>query len=762
MYDIRQFKPALYALLILGISGFALAARMPVLWLLAAGFIAMNGWLLAIGRFRPISRVVANIITLVSALYVGRELVNAPMTPVIVIGEFLVFLQIVKLWEQRANRDYAQLLILSLLLMVAASMNTASLGFGLMLVLYLVLSLYCCLLFHLKVETDAARAALPVPEEKISPGAHRQDQRNLSRSMRRLTGLVAVFSITSAVVVFVLFPRGSGGGLLGGMQSYRLAPPLTGFSEQVSFQDVARITQSHETVAFIKLWHGGEPVTGEPVFLRGLTLDTYRPPVAEGGPWDWKRTDAANASAVALVPGERLEIATPGANATWRQQIALWPTHTDVLFAMAGPVSFSPRQQVKLRFTPTDGSIQTVTPLNDRIDYEVISTNEPGPGEAPSRDAMSPADVRATFPRIYDFARRPDVSGSDPQGPLAARRVATQGPSPLDAAIAANIEKYLRNHFQYTLDLSDEGSVRGRDPLEAFLYDWKKGHCEYFAGAMTLMCQSLGMQARMVVGFKCGGEDYNSLNGTYTVHDSDAHAWVEVRTPQGWKGFDPTSSMEAPGNAGAGLLGRLRHVMEYLEYTYANAVIAYDSQNRDSVIATVEAGMAAAANSGSNRVDSMHDFIEHSAGFWNASTIVLTGFLLLMVAVIAAASGWFVWERWLLRRRAQRIGIESLPESEQLRLARQLGFYDDLLRLLDRHRIAPPPHYTPMEFSRSLAFLPADAYDTVQRLTALFYRVRYGGTELPAARQRRLGNVIARLNDALSGTGVDPRPEPRP
>ena len=61
------------------------------------------------------------------------------------------------MWEQRANRDYAQLLVLSLLLMVAAAISTGSLVFGLLFVGYLLTSLYCCLLFHLKVETDDAR-----------------------------------------------------------------------------------------------------------------------------------------------------------------------------------------------------------------------------------------------------------------------------------------------------------------------------------------------------------------------------------------------------------------------------------------------------------------------------------------------------------------------------------------------------------------------------------------------------------------------------
>jgi len=136
---------------------------------------------------------------------------------------------------------------------------------------------------------------------------------------------------------------------------------------------------------------------------------------------------------------------------------------------------------------------------------------------------------------------------------------------------------------------------------------------------------------------------------------------------------------------------------------------------------------------------------------WGIGTIVLSSILLLMVGIIALAVGWFIWERWRLRRRAIRIGIESLPEDEQLRLARQLGFYDDLLRLLDHHRIIRPAHLTPMEFSRSLSFLPSDAYDTVQRLTGLFYKVRFGRAELTEPQRRRLSTVISRLSFELSG-----------
>src|SRR5690348_2918886 len=131
MYDIRQFKPTLYFLLLLGISGFALAAQSPGLWLVGVAGVTLNGLLAWGGRFRPLPRMLANVVTLAATLYILRELLTSGVTPVMVIGQFLVFLQLVKLWEQRANRDYAQLLVLSLLLMVAASINTTSLWFGL-------------------------------------------------------------------------------------------------------------------------------------------------------------------------------------------------------------------------------------------------------------------------------------------------------------------------------------------------------------------------------------------------------------------------------------------------------------------------------------------------------------------------------------------------------------------------------------------------------------------------------------------------------
>ena len=76
MYDIRQFRPALYTLLILGMSGFALAAQSPGLWVLSVGAILLNGWLIKLGYFHPLPRLLANLITLLALLYIVYEVLS--------------------------------------------------------------------------------------------------------------------------------------------------------------------------------------------------------------------------------------------------------------------------------------------------------------------------------------------------------------------------------------------------------------------------------------------------------------------------------------------------------------------------------------------------------------------------------------------------------------------------------------------------------------------------------------------------------------
>ena len=375
MYDIRQFKPTLYVLLFIGITGFSLAAEQPAVWFLATAGIALNAWLVHTDRFRPMPRYAANLVTVLAFFYVALQVRALGPKAVLVIGEFLVLLQLVKLYEQRANRDYAQLLVLSLLLMVAASISTASLGFGLLMIAYLFLSLYCCLLFHLKVESDYAQSAIAMPDETMNAATLRQDQHFFIRSMRKLTGFTSLIAVVCSIAVFLFFPRDTGAGLLGPLQ-FRSSETLTGFSDQVGFEQIARITQNDDLVAHVELKHNGQPVTGPRfLMLRGVTLDTYYGDGSHGGgAWQWGRGAKSNYDEMIDVTAHSWKAVTDiGGEDEWSQDIYLKPTGTNVIFALAGPTKIRFPRTTSITHSNYDESLRLQEQLQYPLQYEVVS-----------------------------------------------------------------------------------------------------------------------------------------------------------------------------------------------------------------------------------------------------------------------------------------------------------------------------------------------------------------------------------------------------
>lgn len=111
---------------------------------------------------------------------------------------------------------------------------------------------------------------------------------------------------------------------------------------------------------------------------------------------------------------------------------------------------------------------------------------------------------------------------------------------PFDKAQA--ITSYLRRTIEYQTSL-DENVPAGEDPLLWVLFDYKKGFCMYSASAEVLMLRTLGIPARMAVGFAQG--TYDEERDRYTVARLDAHAWPEVYFPGiGWIEFEPTGNQQ--------------------------------------------------------------------------------------------------------------------------------------------------------------------------------------------------------------------------
>lgn len=100
------------------------------------------------------------------------------------------------------------------------------------------------------------------------------------------------------------------------------------------------------------------------------------------------------------------------------------------------------------------------------------------------------------------------------------------------------ITTYLRTEIEYSDTIP--APPAGREPLEWFLFTWQEGYCNYSASAQVVMLRSLGIPARLVVGF---AEGQKVEDGNYVVIQKNAHAWPEVYFPEiGWVEFEPTGN----------------------------------------------------------------------------------------------------------------------------------------------------------------------------------------------------------------------------
>ena len=89
------------------------------------------------------------------------------------------------------------------------------------------------------------------------------------------------------------------------------------------------------------------------------------------------------------------------------------------------------------------------------------------------------------------------------------------------------VQRWLQRNTRYNLDIPPDPP--GVDAVDEFLFVRRQGFCEHIASAMAILLRSVGIPTRFAVGFDVGS--HNLLTGYYDVHESDAHAWVEVAYP---------------------------------------------------------------------------------------------------------------------------------------------------------------------------------------------------------------------------------------
>jgi transglutaminase-like putative cysteine protease len=115
-----------------------------------------------------------------------------------------------------------------------------------------------------------------------------------------------------------------------------------------------------------------------------------------------------------------------------------------------------------------------------------------------------------------------------------ARRLTARTRSPYEATLV--LERWFRTRGGFRYEEHPPPSA-SNPPLVDFVEVTRAGYCQHYAGAMALMLRTLGIPARVAVGFTAG----TWKAGVWTVTDRQAHAWVEAWfAGYGWLAFDPT------------------------------------------------------------------------------------------------------------------------------------------------------------------------------------------------------------------------------
>ena len=243
-----------------------------------------------------------------------------------------------------------------------------------------------------------------------------------------------------------------------------------------------------------------------------------------------------------------------GVSSRASQEVVIQEFDIRALSAIWLPAAYRPQRldgPRGVRFDPDSSSLLTDADTAEGLRYSVQSA-------VPRLTASQLVPATAALPRRLqeDYLALPDdfpnrVSGlaesltrADPANcarlSCTPEETASGQLSPYHQARA--LQDWFRSTFTYDLN---QRSGHDTSAIERFLFVTKAGYCEQFAGSFAAMARSLGLPARVAVGFTPGAP---SPDGSYHVTDREAHAWPEVYLAGfGWVAFEPTPGRAVPG-----------------------------------------------------------------------------------------------------------------------------------------------------------------------------------------------------------------------
>lgn len=687
----KFFQGSLYLLLVMGFCALAGTAKLDVpslvlvaLSLLVRGYHLLRGTTIVIPeRWTSLLTVLYFVFYALDYFLLSQSFVSATV-------HMVLFIMVVKIFSVQRDRDLLYLAVLSFLMVLAAAVLTVDTVFIFTFCLFMLTAMATFVSMEMRRSERETRIIA------VSP----PDENRFSRSLYAVAGLLAVSTLAVGVIVFFALPRMTMGGYLQTLGSQ--TDFVTGFSENVSLGGIGRIQQSNAPVMHVQVLNGS--LLPPDTKWRGIALADF-----DGRRWSNPPTDATLIRPMRNVPVDLWRLRSNDApiyssspRATLSYRVIMEPVGSYVFFLASTPVSLNgPYREVSI------SSSGSVTKTDDARTVDIYEgeadTTNPSPLLQDSSSQDYPFALQARYLELpFRLDRRI---------PSLARTIVASADSNYGRAKA--IEDYLRKNLGYTLDLPGDEA----DPLAHFLFERKKGHCEYFASSMAIMLRTLNIPARVVNGFR-GGE-YNDLNHTYIIRARDAHSWVEAFFPKyGWVTFDPTPSNAA--QAGTNVSSRLALYVDALHEMWREWIVNYDFSH--------QARLGAEISSGVNHLQgSVHTWylgkyrqmlrnLRKMRGTVGSGTMVL--FCALVLAMMVLPFGPRIW-RALRRAKLLKNPADAPRNSASL-------WYARMLRVMERRGIRKTPAQTPVEFASAIE--DPQVQKSVVVFTEHYERARFAGS----------------------------------
>jgi protein-glutamine gamma-glutamyltransferase len=713
----KYFELSIYLLVLMGFGTLASTGTLdlPTIVLVGAA-LALRGFLLARGRRIVIAQKWTTPLSIFYFVFYAADYLVFSRSFLSATVHLVLFAVVVRAFSLRRDRDYLMLTIVSFLMVLASAVLTVDSVF---LVFFAGFMLMAVVTFILMEMRRSGRAA----EFQARHSRDMQEHRHLAFGLARLTPALSLMILVGAAGIFFVLPRTSSGY----MSAYSLGTNFaTGFSDRVRLGGIGQIQQSNAVVMHIQI---KDDKRGQyALHWRGVSLAIF-----DGANWsnptqqyllgrdaDGSFPVPAFSQGVAEGSSDRGPVSRNATNRMIHYRVLMEPIGTNVFFL----APWARRVSGAYRALQLDsgGSISNFDTQHGVSIYEADSDIS-----RPSAEALRGAGN--SLPSFaLEYLQLPVL---DPRIPQLAKQASGPESNNYDRAVA--VERYLKTHYGYTLQLLRSPV---EDPLANFLFVRKQGHCEYFASSMAVMLRTLGIPARVVNGFRSA--EFNDITGNYVIRARDAHAWVEGYFPgYGWITFDPT-----PGGAVGSPQGWGR-TMLYLDAAasfWREWIVSYDSSHQYILGRSMFTGSRNGLDHLSikarlwylrmlNWARRGERGMAGAPGWWLGASLVL-GILLLLVVNAGRIA------RMVRTRR-----LEAHPEDSPEQAAAL--WYQRMIRYMERRGVQKTKSATVQEFVRAIEDAPLRA--RVRQFAEAYESARFGNSTEDA---RRLPELLDEVESA--------------